>query len=152
MKELKDYFVSHKQAESLKELGFTDACLACYTENDELAFRPSFHHTETNAPLIMQAVDWLTNELGSMVIQIDDSINELKAIRRKIDVTVTLTFEKFFPKNVVYSDGAYLVIEKNSSYPISVESAYGEFISYDGLTFDTNSVQYIAKSFKFTNE
>jgi len=150
--DLKNYFVSKEQSESLKELGFIYGCLACYTENGELAFRPSFHHTETNAPLIMQAIDWLANELGNDVTGVDTGIIMLKEIRKKIDVTVTLTFEKFFPKNVVYSDGAYLVIVKNSDYPISVDVLYGEFISYDEAPFDMDIIEYIAKSFKVPNE
>ena len=150
--DLRNYFVSKEQAESLKELGFNYGCLACYTENGELAFRPSFHHTETNAPLIMQAVDWLANELGSTITSIDEGIDTLRDIRKKIDVTVTLSFEKFFPKNVVYSDGAYLVIVKNSDYPISVDVLYGEFISYDEAPFDMDIIEYIAKSFKVPNE
>jgi hypothetical protein len=81
MKELGDYFVSQEQAESLKELGFKYSCLACYTENGELAFRPSFHHTETSAPLIAQAIDWLANELGHTVTNVNNGIEG--AIARK---------------------------------------------------------------------
>jgi len=150
--DLKNYFVSKEQSESLKELGFIYGCLACYTENGELAFRPSFHHTETNAPLIMQAVDWLANELGSTITSIDEGIDTLKEIRKKIDVTVTLSFEKFFPSNVVYSDGCYLVIVKNNKYPISVDVMYGEFVSYDEAPFDMDIIECIAKSFKVPNE
>jgi hypothetical protein len=150
--DLKNYFVSKEQSESLKELGFNYGCLACYTENGELAFRPSFHHTETNAPLIMQAIDWLSNELSNDVTGVDTGIIMLKEIRKKINVTVTLTFEKFFPNNVVYSDGAYLVIVKNSDYPVSVDVMYGEFVSYDEAPFDMDVIEYIAKSFKVPNE
>jgi hypothetical protein len=150
--DLKNYFVSKEQSESLKELGFNEDCLAYYRYDGELILKPANTPIEGGAALIMQAVDWLTNELGSMVIKIDDSINELKAIRRKIDVTVTLTFEKFFPKNVVYSDGAYLVMIRNNKYPISVDVLYGEFISYDEAPFDMDIIEYIAKSFKVSNE
>jgi hypothetical protein len=100
----------------------------------------------------MQAIDWLANELDSRITSIDEGIDTLKDIRRKIDVTVTLTFEKFFPKNVVYSDGAYLVMIRNNKYPVSVDVLYGEFISYDETPFDMDIIEYIAKSFKVSNE
>jgi hypothetical protein len=150
--DLKNYFVSKEQSESLKELGFNEDCLAYYRYDGELILKPANAISENGTPLIMQAIDWLANELDSRITSIDDGIDTLKDIRRKIDVTVTLTFEKFFPKNVVYSDGAYLVMIRNNKYPISVDVLYGEFISYDETPFDMDIIEYIAKSFKFTNE
>jgi len=150
--DLKNYFVSKEQSESLKELGFNDDCLAYYRYDGELILKPANTPGGGGAALIAQAIDWLTNELGSIVTGVDTGIIMLKEIRKKIDVTVTLTFEKFFPSNVVYSDGAYLVIVKNSDYPISVDVLYGEFISYDEAPFDMDIIEYIAKSFKVPNE
>ena len=63
MKELKDYFVTKEQAESLKELGFEEKCLASYAKNGELLFITSFHHIEINAPLIAQAKELQTKTL-----------------------------------------------------------------------------------------
>ncbi len=151
MKELKDYFVSQEQAESLKELGFKYSCLACYTENGELAFRPSFHHTETSAPLIMQAIDWLSNELGNDVTGVDSGIKALKAIRKRITVTVSLTFE-VFQKSKTYEDGYYLVINNHSTYPQSVQILYGECIGDDGLELDTTEIEFISPSFEIIHE
>jgi len=150
--DLKNYFVSKEQSESLKELGFNDDCLAYYRYDGELILKPANTPGGGGAALIAQAIDWLTNELGSIVTGVDTGIIMLKEIRKKIDVTVTLSFEKFFPKNVIYSDGAYLVIVKNSDYPISVDVLYGEFISYDEAPFDMDVIEYIAKSFKVPNE
>jgi hypothetical protein len=155
MKELKDYFVSQEQAESLKELGFKYSCLACYTENGELAFRPSFHHTETSAPLIAQAIDWLANELGHTVTDVDNGIdsgiNALKAIRKRINVTVSLTFE-VFQKSKTYEDGYYLVINNHSTYPQSIQILYGECIGDDGLELDTTEIEFISPSFEIIHE
>jgi hypothetical protein len=151
MKELGDYFVSQEQAESLKELGFKYSCLACYTENGELAFRPSFHHTETNAPLIMQAIDWLSNELGNDVTGVDSGIKALKAIRKRINVTVSLTFE-VFQKSKTYEDGYYLVINNHSTYPQSIQILYGECIGDDGLELDTTEIEFISPSFEIIHE
>jgi hypothetical protein len=151
MQELKIYFVSHEQAESLKELGFKYSCLACYTENGELAFRPSFHHTETNAPLIMQAIDWLSNELGNDVNGVDSGIKALKAIRKRINVTVTLTFE-VYQYSKTYEDGDYLIIQRDNNYPLSVSIAYGQMIDNNGLSFDDDNVAFISPSFEVIHE
>jgi hypothetical protein len=151
MQELKIYFVSHEQAESLKELGFKYSCLACYTENGELAFRPSFHHTETNAPLIMQAIDWLSNELGNDVNGVDSGIKALKAIRKRINVTVTLTFE-VYQYSKTYEDGDYLIIQRDDNYPLSVSIAYGQMIDNNGLSFDDDNVAFISPSFEVIHE
>jgi hypothetical protein len=155
MKELGDYFVSQEQAESLKELGFKYSCLACYTENGELAFRPSFHHTETSAPLIAQAIDWLANELGHTVTDVDNGIDSgikaLKAIRKRINVTVSLTFE-VFQKSKTYEDGYYLVINNHSTYPQSIQILYGECIGDDGLELDTTEIEFISPSFEIIHE
>jgi hypothetical protein len=151
MKELGDYFVSQEQAESLKELGFKYSCLACYTENGELAFRPSFHHTETNAPLIMQAIDWLSNELGNDVTGVDSGIKALKAIRKRINVTVSLTFE-VYQYSKTYEDGDYLIIQRDDNYPLSVSIAYGQMIDNNGLSFDDDNVAFISPSFEIIHE
>jgi len=155
MKELKDYFVSQEQAESLKELGFKYSCLACYTENGELAFRPSFHHTETSAPLIAQAIDWLANELGHTVTDVDNGIDSgikaLKAIRKRINVTVSLTFE-VYQSSKTYEDGDYLIIQRDDNYPLSVSIAYGQMIDNNGLSFDDDNVAFISPSFEVINE
>jgi hypothetical protein len=155
MKELKDYFVSQEQAESLKELGFKYSCLACYTENGELAFRPSFHHTETSAPLIAQAIDWLANELGHTVTDVDNGIdsgiNALKAIRKRINVTVSLTFE-VYQYSKTYEDGDYLIIQRDDNYPLSVSIAYGQMIDNNGLSFDDDNVAFISPSFEIIHE
>ena len=155
MKELKDYFVSQEQAESLKELGFKYSCLACYTENGELAFRPSFHHTETSAPLIAQAIDWLANELGHTVTDVDNGIDSgiksLKAIRKRINVTVSLTFE-VYQYSKTYEDGDYLIIQRDDNYPLSVSIAYGQMIDNNGLSFDDENVAFISPSFEVIHE
>jgi hypothetical protein len=151
MKELGDYFVWQEQAESLKELGFKYSCLACYTENGELAFRPSFHHTETNAPLIMQAIDWLSNELGNDVTGVDSGIKALKAIRKRINVTVSLTFE-VYQYSKTYEDGDYLIIQRDDNYPLSVSIAYGQMIDNNGLSFDDDNVAFISPSFEIIHE
>jgi hypothetical protein len=156
MKELGDYFVSQEQAESLKELGFKDNCLACYTENGELAFRPSFHHTETNAPLIAQAIDWLANELKTSINSvninnIDDCIEKLKTLRKRINVTVSLTFE-VYQYSKTYEDGDYLIIQRDDNYPLSVSIAYGQMIDNNGLSFDDDNVAFISPSFEIIHE
>ena len=153
--DLRNYFVSKEQAESLKELGFKFSCLACYTENGELAFRPSFHHTETSAPLIAQAIDWLANELGHTVTGVDNGIdsgiNALKAIRKRINVTVSLTFE-VYQYSKTYEDGDYLIIQRDDNYPVSVSIAYGQMIDNNGLSFDDDNVAFISPSFEVIHE
>jgi hypothetical protein len=155
MKELGDYFVSQEQAESLKELGFKYSCLACYTENGELAFRPSFHHTETSAPLIAQAIDWLANELGHTVTDVDNGIdsgiNALKAIRKRINVTVSLTFE-VYQRSKTYEDGHYLIITNESAYPESIQILYGECTDYNGVMYDDSAISFISPSFEIIHE
>jgi hypothetical protein len=149
--DLKNYFVSKEQSESLKELGFKDNCLACYTENGELAFRPSFHHTEINAPLIAQAIDWLSNALGNTVTGVDSGINALKAIRKRINVTVSLTFE-VYQKNKTYEDGHYLIITNESTYPESIQILYGECTDYNGVMYDDCAISFISPSFEVIHE
>jgi hypothetical protein len=149
--DLRNYFVSKEQSESLKELGFKDNCLASYTENGELAFRPSFHHTEINAPLIMQAIDWLSNELGNDVNGVDSGIKALKAIRKRINVTVTLTFE-VYQRNKTYDDGHYLIITNESTYPESIQILYGECTDYNGVMYDDCAISFISPSFEVIHE
>ena len=148
--ELKDYFVSQEQAESLKELGFKDACLAYYREG-ELILKPSYQDSNTIAPLIIQAIDWLANELGVNVNSINNGIENLKAIRKRINVTVTLTFE-VFQKSKTYEDGYYLVINNHSTYPQSIQILYGECIGDDGLELDTTEIEFISPSFEIIHE
>jgi len=149
MKELKDYFVSQEQAESLKELGFKYSCLACYTENGELAFRPSFHHTETSAPLIAQAMDWLLDELGVLTksFTVDEGIERLKALRKKLTITVTLTF-KVYDHTKTYEDGNYLIILQDEDYPTLVCIAYGQMVDNNGSNYNDEDVSYISPSFE----
>ena len=157
---LKNYFVTKEQAESLKELGFKDNCLASYTENGELAFRPSFHHTEINAPLIAQAIDWLANELGNTVVIVDGSINPLsvdngitalRKLRKRINVTVSLTFE-VYQINKTYEDGHYLIITNESTYPESIQILYGECTDYNGAMYDDYAIRFISPSFEVIHE
>ena len=115
MKELKDYFVTHEQAVSLNELGFKDECLAWYRENGDFNTNLAYKHLSTNAPLIAQAIDWLTSELGMSVVYIDNAIESLKALRKKVTVTVTLTFE-VYQASKTYEDGNYLIILEDEYY------------------------------------
>lgn len=143
--ELKDYFVSQEQAESLKELGFKDACLAYYRE-DELILKPSYQDSNIIAPLIIQAIDWLADELGVSVNNINDSIEKLKALRKKITITVTLTFE-VYQRNKTYEDGNYLILLEDEDYPLSVCIAYGQMIDNNGTNYNDEYVAYISPSF-----
>ena len=156
MKELGDYFVSHEQAESLKELGFKDRCLASYSYDGQITFIPSIHSTETNAPLIAQAIDWLANELKTSINSvninnIDDCIEKLKTLRKRINVTVSLTFE-VYQYSKTYEDGDYLIIQRDDNYPLSVSIAYGQMIDNNGLSFDDDNVAFISPSFEIIHE
>lgn len=145
MKELKDYFVTHEQAVSLKELGFNEPCLAHY--NDFGNFYISPNPTNINAPLIAQATDWLTGELGMSVVYINNGIESLKALRKKVTVTVTLTFEVYqFSKT--YEDGNYLIILEDENYPISVAIVYGQMVDSNGANYDDENVAFISPSFE----
>lgn len=144
--ELKDYFVSQEQAESLKELGFTDACLAFYREG-ELILKPSYQDSNTIAPLIIQAIDWLANELGVGVININSAIENLRLSKKKVTITVTLTFE-VYQKNKTYEDGNYLIIREGENYPVSICFAYSQMVDIDGVGFDDEDVSYISPSFE----
>ena len=146
--ELKDYFVTQEQAESLKELGFTDACLAYYREG-ELILKPSYQDSNTIAPLIIQAIDWLANELGVGVNSINDGIVKLRLLRKKLTITVTLTFE-VYQNNKSYEDGNYLIIREGENYPVSICFAYGQMVDIDGVGFDDEDVSYISPSFEVT--
>ncbi len=145
MKELKDYFVTHEQAVSLKELGFDKPCLAHYNNFGDFYISPN--PTNTNAPLIAQAIDWLTSELGMSVVYIDNAIESLKALRKKVTVTVTLTFE-VYQANKTYEDGEYLVVKKDEYFPISVAIVYGQMIDSNGSSYDDEDVALISPSFE----
>ena len=81
MKELKDYFVTQEQAESLKELGFKDECLAWYRENGDFNTNSAYKNISTSAPLIAQAMDWLLDELGVLTksFTVDEGIERFLA-------------------------------------------------------------------------
>ena len=145
MKELKDYFVTHEQAISLKELGFDKPCLAHYNNFGDFYISPN--PTNTNAPLIAQAIDWLTSELGMSVVYIDNAIESLKALRKKVTVTVTLTFE-VYQANKTYEDGNYLIILEDEYYPISVAIVYGQMVDSNGSSYDDEDVALISPSFE----
>ena len=145
MKELKDYFVTHEQAVSLKELGFDKPCLAHYNNFGDFYISPN--PTNTNAPLIAQAIDWLTSELGMSIINIDNGIENLKTLRKKVTVTVTLTFE-VYQKNKTYEDGNYLIVLEDEDYPVSVCIAYGQMVDSNGSSYDDEDVSYISPSFE----
>jgi hypothetical protein len=149
--DLKNYFVSKEQSESLKELGFNDDCLAHYRYDGELILKSSYQDGNTNAPLIAQAIDWLSNELGNTVTIVDSGIRRLKDIRKRINVTVTLTFE-VYQSSKTYEDGEYLVIQRDDNYPLSVSIAYGQMIDNNGLSFDDDNVAFISPSFEVIHE
>lgn len=147
MKELKEYFVTKEQAESLKELGFSDSCLAHYNDYGDFYISPN--PTKTNAPLIVQAIDWLQAELGVTITDVNEGIEELKIVRKKLTITVTLTFE-VYRKNKTYEDGDYLIIKDDEDYPISVSIAYGQMVDCNGSSFDDYNVALISPSFEVT--
>lgn len=147
MKELKDYFVTKEQAESLKELGFKDECLAWYRENGDFNTNLAYKNISTSAPLIAQAMDWLIGELNIPYTNVDDGIVKLKALRKKVTVTVTLTFE-VYQSSKTYEDGNYLIIRENENYPVSICFAYGQMVDIDGVGFDDEDVSYISPSFE----
>ena len=147
MKELKDYFVTQEQAESLKELGFKDDCLAWYRENGDFNTNLAYKNISTSAPLIAQAIDWLIGELNVPYTNVDDGIVKLKALRKKVTITVTLTFE-VYQSSKTYEDGEYLIIKDNDNYPISVIIAYGQICMNNGIAFDDEDISYISPSFE----
>jgi hypothetical protein len=147
MKELKDYFVTQEQAVSLKELGFKDECLAWYRENGEFNTNPAYRNIATSAPLIAQAIDWLTGELGVGVININSAIENLRLSKKKIQFTINLTFE-VYQASKTYEDGNYLIIRENENYPVSICFAYGQMVDIDGVGFDDEDVSYISPSFE----
>lgn len=147
MKELRDYFVNKEQAVSLKELGFSESCLAHYNDYGDFYISPN--PTKTNAPLIAQAIDWLYAEIGTLSSSIDEGIEKLRLLRKKLTITVTLTFE-VYQKNKTYEDGDYLIIKDDEDYPISVSIAYGQMIDCNGSSFDDYTVALISPSFEVT--
>ena len=151
MKELKDYFVTQEQAESLKELGFKDDCLAWYRENGDFNTNLAYKNISTSAPLIAQAMDWLLDELGVLTksFTVDEGIERLKALRKKLTITVTLSF-KVYDHTKTYEDGEYLIIKDNDNYPISVIIAYGQICMNNGIAFDDEDISYISPSFEVT--
>jgi len=151
MKELKDYFVTQEQAISLKELGFKEECLAYYRENGEFTTNPSYKNIATRAALILQALDWLYAELGTLSSSVDNGIIALKAIRKRINVTVTLTFE-VYQSSKTYEDGEYLVIHEDYKYPVSVNIAYGQIVDSNGISYDDAYVKFISPSFEVIHE
>ena len=147
MKELKDYFVKKEQAESLKELGFKDECLAWYRENGDFNTNLAYKNISTSAPLIAQAIDWLIGELNVPYTNVDDGIVKLKALRKKVTITVTLTFE-VYQSSKTYEDGNYLIILEDEDYPISVCIAYGQMVDNNGSNYNDEDVAYISPSFE----
>lgn len=147
MKELKDYFVSHSQAESLKELGFKDECLASYRENGDFNTNPAYRNISTGAPLIAQALDWLYAEIGTLSSSIDEGIEKLRLLRKKIQFTINLTFE-VYQKNKTYEDGNYLIVLEDEDYPVSVCIAYGQMVDNNGTSYNDEDVAFISPSFE----
>ena len=147
MKELKDYFVTLDQAVSLKELGFKDDCLAWYRENGDFNTNLAYKNISTSAPLIAQAIDWLIGELNVPYTNVDDGIVKLKALRKKVTITVTLTFE-VYQSSKTYEDGNYLIILEDEDYPISVCIAYGQMVDNNGSNYNDEDVSYISPSFE----
>ena len=147
MKELKDYFVTLDQAVSLKELGFKDDCLAWYRENGDFNTNLAYKNISTSAPLIAQAIDWLIGELNIPYTNVDDGIVKLKALRKKLTITVTLTFE-VYQSSKTYEDGNYLIILEDEDYPISVCIAYGQMVDNNGSNYNDEDVSYISPSFE----
>ena len=147
MKELKDYFVTQEQAVSLKELGFKDECLAWYRENGDFNTNLAYKNISTSAPLIAQAIDWLIGELNVPYTNVDDGIVKLKALRKKVTITVTLTFE-VYQSSKTYEDGNYLIILEDEDYPISVCIAYGQMVDNNGSSYNDEDVSYISPSFE----
>ena len=147
MKELKDYFVTQEQAVSLKELGFKDECLAWYRENGDFNTNLAYKNISTSAPLIVQAIDWLTGELGVGVININSAIENLRLSKKKIQFTINLTFE-VYQASKTYEDGNYLIIRESENYPVSICFAYGQMVDIDGVGFDDEDVSYISPSFE----
>ena len=121
--ELKDYFVTQEQAESLKELGFKDVCLAYYREG-ELVFNHLVNNN-TIAPLIAQALDWLTSELNVPFTSVNDGIVKLRLLRKKVTITVTLTFE-VYQASKTYEDGEYLIIKNNDNLFLTGSAGTGK--------------------------
>lgn len=147
MKELKDYFVSHSQAESLKELGFKDDCLAWYRENGDFNTNPAYKNISTSAPLIAQAMDWLSSELNVPFTSVDGGIEKLKLLRKKLQFTINLTFE-VYQKNKTYEDGNYLIVLEDEDYPVSVGITYGQMVDNNGTSYNDEDVAYISPSFE----
>lgn len=147
MKELKDYFVSREQAESLKELGFKDECLAWYRENGDFNTNLAYKNISTSAPLIAQAMDWLSSELNVPFTSVDGGIEKLRLLRKKIQFTINLTFE-VYQADKTYEDGEYLIIKEDDNYPISVIIAYGQICMNNGISFDDEDIAYISPSFE----
>lgn len=147
MKELKDYFVSREQAESLKELGFKDDCLAWYRENGDFNTNVAYRNISTSAPLIAQALDWLYAEIGTLSNNVNDGIEKLRLLRKKIQFTINLTFE-VYQADKTYEDGEYLIIKEDDNYPISVIIAYGQICMNNGISFDDEDIAYISPSFE----
>lgn len=147
MKELKDYFVTHEQAVSLKELGFDKPCLAHYNNFGDFYISPN--PTNTNAPLIAQAKDWLLDELGTLSTNftVDEGIYKLRLLRKKIQFTINLTFE-VYQKNKTYEDGNYLIILEDEDYPVSVCIAYGQMVDSNGSSYNDEDVAFISPSFE----
>ncbi len=147
--ELKDYFVTQEQAESLKELGFKEECLAWYRENGDFNTNLAYKNISTSAPLIAQAMDWLLDELGVLTksFTVDEGIERLKALRKKLTITVTLTFE-VYQASKTYEDGNYLIILEDEDYPISVCIAYGQMVDNNGTNYNDEDVAYISPSFE----
>jgi hypothetical protein len=143
---LKNYFVTKEQAESLKELGFNEECLAYYIYTGELILKQVNTPGGVGAALIAQAIDWLSNELGNDVTGVDSGINALKAIRKRINVTVNFSFE-VYQKGKTYEDGNYLIVQEDEDYPTSVTIMYGEMIGNDGFKFNDDDIAYISHSF-----
>lgn len=147
MKELKDYFVTKEQAVSLKELGFKDECLAWYRENGDFNTNLAYKNISTSAPLIAQALDWLYAEIGTLSSSIDEGIEKLRLLRKKIQFTINLTFE-VYQKNKTYEDGNYLIVLEDEDYPVSVCIAYGQMVDNNGTSYNDEDVAFISPSFE----
>ena len=147
--ELKNYFVSQSQAESLKELGFKDECLAWYRDIGDFNTNLAYKNISTSAPLIAQAMDWLLDELGVLTksFTVDEGIERLKSLRKKLTITVTLTF-KVYDHTKTYEDGNYLIILQDEDYPTSVCIAYGQMVDNNGTNYNDEDVSYISPSFE----
>ena len=94
-------YVSFEIAKLLKEKGFNEPCLMCYTSDKKLGNYGHYNSYKNSdvfsltAPTLQMAMKWLREEKGIAVVPILSSVLDNKSFLWDIEITVAKTNETY---------------------------------------------------------